>query len=239
MSPAEIPTTTAGKPMPGVKQPQADPKEERLEGLIALGIVILVIAAIAWWVWSASRPVEVPEDTQRYSIPLGDAPRLGPDDAAVTVVIFSDFECPYCGESARATGPVIEEMTAAGELQVVFKQFPLNIHPKAARAAQASMCAYRQDRFWEYHDALYARQDELEIGQLEGRAETLGLDMDRFRSCMTSEAEIPVVAADRALGAELGVTGTPTFFFNGRRVTGALSAEEFQAEIAKETQVNP
>lgn len=207
--------------------------EERKENLIAFAVVILVIGAIAFFVWrSVTAPAPVPE---RVAIGVGNAPAMGAAGAPVTVIIFSDFECPYCGEFALETMPLVKErLVETGQVRVAFRHFPLTTHPYADRAAQAAACADDQGRFWEYHDLLYANQDALQIGDLQAYAVELGLTATVFDACLLGEERANVVAQDRALGLQVGVTGTPTFFFNGRKVAGALSYDEFAANVAQE-----
>ena len=207
-------------------------RESRKENLIALAITIVVIGAIAFFVWrSVTAPPPAPE---RLDVPLGNAPTLGSPNASVTVVIFSDFECPYCGEFARDSFPAIKaDLVDAGLVRVAFRHYPLGTHPKAFRAAEAAACAADQGAFWEYHDLLFESQ-ALEIDQLRGYARTLGLDAELFDSCLLNGERAPDVARDRDLGLRLGVTGTQTFFFNGRKVAGVLTVMEFTMYVEQE-----
>lgn len=227
-----IPRTPPPKEM--VARTPQEIAEERKENLIAFAVVILVIGAIAFFVWrSVTAPLPAPE---RVAIGVGNAPSIGPETAPVTVIIFSDFECPYCGDFARDTMPLVEErLVETGQVRVAFRHFPLSTHPYADRAAQAAACADDQGKFWEYHDLLYANQDALQIGDLQSYAVELGLNTTVFDACLLGEERANVVAQDRALGLQVGVTGTPTFFFNGRKVAGALTYDAFAAQVAQET----
>lgn len=221
--------------MPGLKQTDnpPNPAEEKKETIIAIALILLLIIGIAWWMFGLLNP-DVEESVVRVTVPFTGSPMLGEESAPVTVVIFSDFECPFCGDFTRNSGDTINELVASGTIRVVFKQYPLSIHPNALDAAQASMCAYRQEKFWEYHDMLFQNQRALAREDLLSHAQTLGLDAERFESCLVEGKELSTVEIDRTLGSRLGVTGTPTFFFNGRRVVGLLSSEQFRAEVQKE-----
>ena len=157
--------------------------------------------------------------------------RYGPDDAAeidiegsptrgapmapVTIVEFSDFECPYCGQAHPVLKRLLREQE--GKVRLVFKHYPLSAHHNALPAARAAVAAGNQGKFWEMHDMLFEHQDALTEEDLEGYAERIGLDVEQFRADMRSEETQRVIERDRAQGRELGVTGTPTIFVNGRR----------------------
>ncbi|MBR9700669.1 thioredoxin domain-containing protein [Candidatus Woesearchaeota archaeon] len=210
-------------------------KEELKENIIVLLIFVLIIGALVFWIMS-SRSAPEEEDDVRYRIPLGNSPRLGDIEAPVVVVQFSDFECPYCGAFALQSFPIIrEKYIDTGQVLFIYKQYPLTrIHLKAYRAALAAACAAEQDSFWEYHDILYENIDALEIGDLQNYASILELDTERFEKCFIGEELKSRVLEEMQAGIDASVTGTPTFFFNGRKVTGALSPEAFGAEVEAE-----
>ncbi|MCB9591262.1 MAG: thioredoxin domain-containing protein [Sandaracinaceae bacterium] len=143
------------------------------------------------------------------------APSRGSQMAQVTIVEFSDFECPYCGRAH----PILQQLLHdfEGRVRVVFMQYPLSNHPHAMPAARAAVAAGNQDRFWEMHDLLFEHQQQLEQEHLESYAERLGLDMERFRADMESSETQDRVEANKEIGREVGVEGTPSFFVNGRR----------------------
>ena len=136
----------------------------------------------------------------------------GREDAPVTVVEFSDFECPYCRSASTTIQQLVERY--GDRVRIVFKHLPLSIHPNAFKAAQASVCAAEQGRFWEYHDRLFAT-GELALPALTESAQGLGLDLQHFNGCMASEASAETVRQDMREASRLGVRGTPTFFVNG------------------------
>lgn len=211
-----------------------DETENKRENLIAFSIVFFVFVVIAWLIYSAVTEPEASQD--RIIISAGASPALGLRDAPVEVVMFSDFECPYCASFARDSFPVIKErFIDTNQIHFSFKHFPLTqIHPYALRAAEAASCAYDQQMFWEYHDILYEHQDELEVNQLLSYATQLAMDQELFEECLISERRRDEVIREKDQGIKAGVTGTPTFFFNGRPVVGVLSPEEFAQEVAKE-----
>jgi protein-disulfide isomerase len=146
----------------------------------------------------------------------GSAPSRGAPMAPVTIVEFSDFECPYCG----AAHPLLKRLLREheGQVRIVFMHYPIvDAHPQAMQAARASIAAGNQGKFWEMHDLMFEHQDALTDEDLEGYAEGLRLDMTRFRADMRSDATQRTIEQQKALGRRAGVTGTPTFFVNGRR----------------------
>ncbi len=158
-------------------------------------------------------------------------PYRGPDDAPVTLLEFTDYECPFCAQHFRQTYPgLLSEYE--GKLKYVIRNFPLsNIHPQAQRAAEAAECAEEQGRFWEYRDLLFQRSPALSMEHLTAYAADVGLDTERFEDCLQSGRKADVVAEDFEDGLSYGVSGTPTFFINGRRVVGTLSMDEFESYI--------
>jgi protein-disulfide isomerase len=148
-------------------------------------------------------------------VPVDGAPVRGAPMAPITIVEFSDFECPYCG----LTAPILERVLSEheGRVKLIFLHYPLDGHEHAQPAARAAIAAENQGKFWEMHDMLFENQRALETENLEAYAEELGLDMDRFRADFTSDATQRRIEANRALGRDLDLTGTPTIFVNGRR----------------------
>jgi protein-disulfide isomerase len=159
-------------------------------------------------------------------------PARGPGDAKVTIVEFSDFQCPYCG---AAFGTVEQLMTQyAGKVKLVFRQFPLPIHPQAEKAAEASLCAADQGKFWEFHDLLFKNQKKLDASDLKTYAASAGLDGAKFSQCLDSGDKKKQVDADLEAGQAAGVNGTPAFFINGVFLNGAMPIEEFKKIIDPE-----
>ena len=162
--------------------------------------------------------VDIRLEPLRFDIDVDGAASKGPASAPVTLVEYSDFQCPAC----KRVVPAIHELSEryGDRLQVVFKQFPLHsIHPQAQKAAEASLCARDQGKFWTFHDTLFDKQQELAVDQLKAHAASLGLDTREFNSCLDSGQYEDRVLADVETGRMIGVGGTPTLFINGRPVT--------------------
>jgi protein-disulfide isomerase len=147
-------------------------------------------------------------------------PAKGPESAPVTIVEFSDFECPFCKRIYPTLNQVMDEYD--GRVRLVFRQFPLlALHPNAQKAAEASLCADEQGHFWELHDAIFEGSGGLGVASLKARAAEIGLDEDAFGTCLDSGRFAEQVAADVTAGRALGVSGTPALFINGRYLSGA------------------
>lgn len=200
--------------------------------------------------WILSRPSGPAQ--AKPSLPVPTAPLslvganlLGRPDARASLVIFSDFECPYCARFARDVLPAIKaRYVETGRLQLAFRHFPLEKHADAMRLASLAECGAKQDRFWAIHDALFANPSlaDGDVGLFE-HPSTAGLSLDAYRACMSSDATAADVAADRAIGAGLGISGTPSFFvgrLDGQNVVvssvfaGARPIAEFDKAIGKE-----
>lgn len=159
----------------------------------------------------------------------GHSPRKGPKAPKVTFVEISDFECAFCGKAAPAVKQM--EKKYRDEVAFVFLHMPLSAHQYARVAAIASLAAARQGRFWDYRDALFANQKALAPADLEQHAAKLGLDVGRFRTDFRDPSLVRQLQADERVAQDLGVTGTPTFFINGRKVPGAQPAKTFEMLI--------
>lgn len=158
-------------------------------------------------------------------------PIRGKSDAPVTIVEFSDFQCPYCNR-AQGTLRDVEKMYDP-KVRLVFKQFPLDIHENARLAAEASVCANDQRKFWQLHDWMFSNVDKLTRDDILAAAKELGIQPEPFARCIDEHLDAKEVDADMALGEEVGVSGTPTFFVNGRLVEGS-SADHFSEVIDEE-----
>jgi len=172
-----------------------------------------------------------PVQTGSAKVPIGLSPQRGPADAWVTVVEFSDFECPFCGREA----PVLSQLLSAypADVRLVYKHFPLSQHPDAVPAAVAAECAGDQGKFWEMHDLLFAHQDALSDQDLARYAGQLGVVMDTWQACR-STAGGPAAArvqADQALGSAIGVAATPTLVVNGAVYPGAYSLDSYRPVV--------
>ncbi len=172
-------------------------------------------------------------DVDAKALATLDDPSLGAhsDDALLTIVEFADFGCPYSREASYVVRALAEYSTV---VRYVYRDFPIaDIHPTAAVAAEAGECAQEQGRFFDYHDKLYQNQFDLSQDALKRYAQELGLDTDLFNTCLESHRYRDEVEQDRLAGVEAGVRGTPTFFFNGVRVEGAIPQDVFSSLIRR------
>jgi len=164
-------------------------------------------------------------------ISLTGEPMLGQANAPVTIVEYTDFQCPFC-KNAWSTMKMIEaNFVSAGKVKIVFKDFPLDFHEQAFSAALAGQCAEEQGKFWEYHDILFENQAQLSTENYKKWAADLKLDLTKFNDCLSSEKYKVEVEQDLAEGQQLGVSGTPAFFINGKMLTGAQPYATFRDEI--------
>jgi protein-disulfide isomerase len=176
-------------------------------------------------------------------VPVGDAPSKGDPNAPITIIEYSDYQCPYCQRYFQQTLPkLLENYVETGQVRYVFKDFPLNsIHPQAAKAAEAARCAAQvggNEAYWAMHDWLFAGQREWSgksshVEVFKGYAGELGLDQAAFDACLDSGRHAQAVQADLQEGAELGVSGTPAFFINGQPLRGAQPYAAFEQIIEK------
>ena len=153
----------------------------------------------------------------------------GPKDAPVTIVEFSDFQCPFCAKAQAVLEQILESYP--NQIKLVFRHFPLERNPQAKRAAEAAECAAQQGRFWEYHDQVFANAPQFGPDRLQAVAEALRLDLQAFSTCLDDGKATARVAEDLADGRQAGVTGTPTFFIDGRLVEGAQPFASFKKII--------
>jgi protein-disulfide isomerase/uncharacterized membrane protein len=214
-------------------------------GVVSAGLV-LAVAGGTWATVRTPAPVTSVDDvrardpkfyrwyTSQPEQPIAnlsapDCPRQGPTDAAIAIVEFSDFQCPFCEQAFR---DLREIRRANPDVSLTFRHFPLDatcnshvvrsLHPDACLAACAAECANRQGRFWEYHDALFENHDSLERESLFRYARETRLDLAAFRTCLDDPTTRARVGADIAAARQVGVESTPTLFINGRTLSGAL-----------------
>jgi len=182
----------------------------------------------------AERGVVVHFEPLRLVLHNEDAPYLGPKDAPVTLVTFSDFQCPYCAQLVPTLKRLSE--TFGGDLRIVYRQFPIpSIHPGAFKAAEGSLCAHEQGRFWEMHDLMFAEMRQLAVDDLKEKARRIGLDGRRFDECLDSGRHVEQVQSDMREASRMGVTGTPALFINGVQLEGgAVPFETAAAAVRKE-----
>jgi protein-disulfide isomerase len=169
----------------------------------------------------------------RAAVPTTGSPSKGSEDAPVTIVKFEDYQCPFC----KQVQPTVTELLSRynGKIRLVHKDLPLDsIHPRARQAAEAARCAGEQGGFWSYHDILYANSPNVGQENLKSYAKDAGFDVNAFGRCLGSGKFKAVVQRDLIDGAQLGVTGTPTFFINGREISGNQPLRAFEAIVDEE-----
>jgi protein-disulfide isomerase len=159
----------------------------------------------------------------------GDAPGFGPADAKLTIVEYSDFQCPFCGRAAGVVDKLKEKY--GSKVRFVFRQFPLEMHPNAELAAEASLAAHAQGKFWAFHDLLFQNQRDLERASLDKYAAQAGLDLAKFKKALDEHTYSAAVKSDMKLGKEAQVSGTPSMFIGTERVENATDFESLSHEI--------
>lgn len=184
-----------------------------------------------------SNPVEIYLDKPTrptFDVSVGDAPVMGPESAPVTIIEFSDFQCPFCAKGATVVDEIKQKY--GDKVRVAFKNFPLPFHNQARGASMAALCAHDQEeeKFWEMHDKLFANQEKLMEKDLEGYAKEIGLDMDSFKECVATEKFAQQIDSDIEEGQKVGVKSTPTFYVNGILVNGAQPLDAFSEIIDEE-----
>jgi protein-disulfide isomerase len=260
------PRKTTSKMMEEAPEPVAR-KDETLTFKATHFYAVLVVLAfglgimVGYLAWGRTPPAPVPIvvtqvagppvpatptlQVVQYDIPVEGFPSLGPDDAPITIVEFSDYQCPYCTRWHEETyGPLMQAYP--DQIRFVYRNFPLSFHQNAMLGAQAALCAGDQDAYWPYHDKLFEEKEQLnnpagttlEPEVYVGYAEELGLDTEAFGACLADEKYRQFVEDDMVFAAGLptengepAVGGTPTFFINGRRLVGAYPLPAFQQII--------
>lgn len=197
-------------------------------------LAFLAGVGLGFVLWGGeARPAatSLPEEG-RVAVSVDDDPALGPADAPVTMIEFSDFTCPYCRKFHEETFPALWE-AYPDQLRFVYRDDPI-LSAESDAAAEAAQCAHEQGAFWEYHDALFRAQLGLGKDSYIAYAQILDLDMDRFSACVEDRRYQAEVEADARDAAGWGVNGTPTFFINGLRLVGAQPYSEFARLIDAE-----
>jgi protein-disulfide isomerase len=200
---------------------------------ILLGYIVWGVDSPAATAQTANQPVTQPDEFRRYDIPIENSYAIGPADAPITIVEFSDYQCPYC---RRWHDEVYEPLLAAypGKIRMVYRHLPLaSIHPDATSAAEAAMCAGEQDAFWLFHEKLFSGESLGNSVYIQ-YAQELGLNMNDFESCIDNRKYQQVVDEDLNFAIDLGLRSTPTFFVNGLMVIGAQPLDFFKNVIDKE-----
>ena len=175
-----------------------------------------------------------PDPAKNYAVPTDDRPQKGADEALVTIVEYSDFECPYCRRVLPTLDQIAEEY--GEDVRVVFRQQPLPMHQNAKPAALAALAAHNQGKFWEMHDALFKKAETRALNEetYVEIATQLGLDLEKFNADRKSPELAQMIAEDQKIATQFGAGGTPAFFVNGRPLSGAQPFEAFKAVIDEE-----
>jgi protein-disulfide isomerase len=206
---------------------------------ILLPLTFLLGLATGYVLWGretsspAVEPTAVVEEApQRYDVSVDDDPYLGPEDAPVVIIEFSDFNCGFCGkwylENLEALFSRYPE-----EVRFVYRDYPL-LSESSVTASQAAQCAHEQDAFWDFHDALFTRDEPKNLETYLLLAEEFSLDIQNFEECYQSDRTMEEIENDARFAAGLGIRGTPTFFINGIPLVGAQPLETFTAIIEDE-----
>ena len=196
--------------------------------LVGLGVVVFALFLVVVSFAKGEDKPSLAEQTltkKRYEIQTDGYPSIGPENAPVVIVEFSDFHCQYCGLFAKTTFPTLMSKYSK-EIRFVYHHAPLG-PASSFEAAQASMCAYDQDYFWEYHDALFENQDRLGAELYKEIATSLELDLPAFNTCLEKDDYMDLIEADLDFALTTGVRGTPTFFINGLALVGAQPTDVF------------
>jgi predicted DsbA family dithiol-disulfide isomerase/PHD/YefM family antitoxin component YafN of YafNO toxin-antitoxin module len=175
-------------------------------------------------------PITVNLGEAALALDDGTSPARGSPGAAVTIVEFSDFECPFC----RDAQPALKQIVERRDVRLIFKHLPLEGHRNSLPAARAAYCAGEQDRFWQFHDALFAAGNLSPPGLMERIADDIGLGISRFKECLASEQSRAAVVRDIETARTLRIDSTPSFLVNGKLIKGALSVAEWQKIIERE-----
>jgi protein-disulfide isomerase len=210
--------------------------------LLNIGIILALVVALPLFVWSIiNMTFDIREraQNQNVSINLVNQPFLGFENSPVTIVMYSDFQCEFCKYFIDNTLSTILS-NYPNEVKFVHKDFPLAAsHPLAQKAALASECSYKQNKFWEMHSMIFENQATLAEGSFSQFATTIGLNKTTFEACMTSQEALDEVNADYNEGLALGIVGTPTFYVNNIKIEGSQTFEVFRAVINQELLPSP
>ncbi len=200
-------------------------KNRKMKRYALLVVAVVALVGIVYAVISIQPAPYIPVTVDGDNL-------LGSEDAPVTIIEFSDFECPFCARFATETAPsIIQEYVENGTAKLIFKHFPLPSHPYAQKAAEATECAGDQGKFWEMHDKLFENPNNLFVPALKNYAEELGLDAEQFNSCLDSGVMADRVNRDKEEAQRMGVSSTPMFFINDIRVSGAQPFSVFRQSI--------
>ena len=214
-------------------KPKKKESSDRVENIVALSIFFLLGLIIAAVLTGGFGLFGKNDTSDRYKVQIGNDPSRGSTNPKIIIVVFSDYECPFCKKAELTMRDIMAKYNDSAVL--VFKDFPLTaLHPDALNAALAAECAKEQGKYWEYHDYLFDNNDKLGVDYLKEYAKFFGLDSKKFDACLDSKKYLYEIEKDKKAGAEVGVSGTPMTFINGRRIVGAQPESEFIKVIEEE-----
>jgi|SRR3989344_1357461 len=204
--------------------------KEKFWKIATISLAVLLVASMYFNVTVIAVSGNIAKKAEKALITEGMT--KGSKNSPVTLIEYSDYECPYCARAEATIKDVLDEY--GSKIYFVYKDFPLPFHNNAQKAAEASRCALEQNKYWEYHDALFKNQQSLDTNSLKTYAKSLGLDEAKFSECLDSNKYTEKVKQDMEEGQSKGVTGTPTFFVNGKMLVGAQPFDAFKEIIDKE-----
>jgi len=206
-----------------------------IAGISVIGLIVFAALFFTQGGQGTDTPAEVAGDNEQqeqpqvvFDIEEGDH-LLGSPDAEVKIFSFSDFQCPYCARFHTVLHQIVEEYP--DDVAWVFRQFPIQSHPMGMPGAVATECAGDQGKFWEMSDIIFENQQTLSLESFSGFATELGLDTEKFNTCLEENPYLDKISSDYATGIEAGVTGTPSSFVNGQMIPGALPFEQMKQVV--------
>ena len=206
------------------------------ETKVLAGVLVFTLGIIFFGVmFLAKSSPQTSVTGEVYQIDYSKGHKIGSDSAKVRLVEFSDFQCPYCAKFFTETfSQIKKDYIDTGKVKLVYRDYPLDFHPNAQKAAEASECAHAQGKFWEMHDKLFQNQASLSIDNYKTWAKDLGLDTAKFNDCLDKGTYADEVKKDLADGQAAGVSGTPGFFVNHQIISGAVPYAVFKTAIDAE-----
>ena len=225
-----------------LNRPLLHPRHASVSPLVYILIPLAFFLGLGggYLLWGSSQGAVAadPNTNRRVDVSTDDDPSIGPDNAPITIIEFSDYQCPYCQVWYQQ---VYQELLASypDKIRFVYRDLPLPMHPEAIPAAEAADCAGEQNAYWKYHDVLFSQQYGLNRAAYERYAVDLGLDTKAFTACLDSNKYKSEVQADASDAARVGINGTPSFVVNGRILVGALPIADFKAVIDEELAAKP
>jgi protein-disulfide isomerase len=236
---AGVPTSAPAVQVKRIVRRPPPPRSINWSQWIIIPLVFFLGMGSGWLLWgqttsAADNQVTIDQNVKRFDVPDGGNPSIGPADAPITIVEFSDYQCPFCIRWYQDVSARLFE-NYKGKIRFVYRDFPLySLHPDAESAAEAADCAGEQNNYYAYHDLLFSQKYGLGNSAYIKYASDLGLKMDQFNTCVSEHRYKSEVDADVKFASSIGVSSTPTFFVNGLAVVGAQPYEVFQQIIDKE-----